>query len=673
MKMAKVDIKSQQNANIKGSKINLDGKIPDLNIKGSDEEIIFSGIIKGTKKIDITNIKGDIKVDGDLKGSEIKLPNVEGKVPEVGLNLKRKELDINKNIKDVQINIPEVDINSKDINLKGKNIKQNISLEGNLPGVDINKNIPNIDIEGNMQNLELNADLPNLDIDGNKLNADMNVNKPNINLEGNIPSLGINGNIPELGLDTNMKDININKNINIPSGDINIEGMNSNININSPRIDLPSGNFDLKENIKGKNINMPKFKASIDKPELKDINLEANLPEIDINKKDINLNSKKIKLEGELPEINKPEGNINLNGDIEGKDIKIPNINFNAENKNEYYLTGLIPGADFNNINIKGPRRMVNSVNVNQPDINIKTPKLHLDQQDYNLKGSRRLDINKPMFDDVKGSRMMYNTQINSKFKNSNNMKEINVNSPKIKIDSGKLDLKAKVPEINKKIEEEILFTGVIKGDKSYNKNIKVNANLPKENINIKIDEPKIKTDTKEEIITGIIPSNKEVNLEAKKFNLVSDQNIDIKVGNKEVINSINNFNTNTEINVPKLNVETDNNQKGINIGIPSLEVNLDSKEKEENNNLFNVNINTNIENPLGSLEENNSKIGQENKVYAKKRGIGLPKVGNKNMEFKASKIDVAGKMDVNNVDITNQKSANVGVNGAKIGSRIEE
>ena len=673
MKMPKVDIKSQQNANIKGSKINLDGKIPDLNIKGSDEEIIFSGIIKGTKKIDIPNIKGDIKVDGDLKGPEIKLPNVEAKVPEVGLNLKRKELDINKNIKDVQINIPEVDINSKDINLKGKNIKPNISLEGNLPGVDINKNIPNIDIEGNMQNLELNTDLPNFDIDGNKLNADMNVNKPNINLEGNIPSVGINGNIPELGLDTNMKDININKNINIPSGDINIEGMNSNININSPRIDLPSGNFDFKENIKGKNINMPKFKASIDKPEFKDINLEANLPEIDINKKDINLNSKKIKLEGELPEINKPEGNINLNGDIEGKDIKIPNINFNAENKNEYYLTGLIPGADFNNINIKGPRRMVNSVNVNQPDINIKTPKLHLDQQDYNLKGSRRLDINKPMFDDVKGSRMMYNTQINSKFKNSNNMKEINVNSPKIKIDSGKLDLKAKVPEINKKIEEEILFTGVIKGDKSYNKNINVNANLPIENINIKIDEPKIKTDTKEEIITGIIPSNKEVNLEAKKFNLVSDQNIDIKVGNKEVINSINNFNTNTEINVPKLNVETDNNQKGINIGIPSLEVNLDSKEKEENNNLFNVNINTNIENPLGSLEENNSKIGQENKVYAKKRGIGLPKVGNKNMEFKASKIDVAGKMDVNNVDITNQKSANVGVNGAKIGSRIEE
>ena len=669
MKIPKVDIKNQQKANIKDGKINLDGKMPDVNIKGSDEEIIFSGIIKGTKKIDIPKIKGDIKGDVDIKGPKIKLPNAEAKVPDVGLNLKRKELDINKNIKDVQINIPEVDINSKDINLKGKNIKpQNISLEGNLPNVNINGNIPNIDIDGNKQNLELNAELPNLDIETNKINAGLNVNKPNINIEGNIPSVGINGNIPELGLDTNIQDINIKNNINVPSGDINMEGINSNININSPKIDLPSGNFDFKENIKGKNINMPKFKASIDKPELKDINLEANLPEIDINKKDINLNSKKIKLEGEVPEINKPEGNIHLNGDI-----KIPDININTDNKNEYCLTGLIPGADFNNLNIKGPRRMVNSVNINQPDINIKAPKLHLEQQDYNIKGSRRLDFDKPMFDDVKGSRAMYNAQINSKFKNSNNMKEININSPKIKIDSGNMNLKAKVPEINKKIDEEILFTGVIKGDKSYNKNIKVNANIPKEDIKIKIDEPKIKIDTKEEIITGIIPANKEVNLEAKKFNLLPEQNIDIKVGNNEVINSINNLNANTEINVPKINVETENNQKGINIEIPNIEVNLDSKEKEENYNLFNVNINTNIENPLGSLEENNWKLGQDNKVYAKKKGIGLPKVGNKNMEFKASKIDVGGKLDVNNIDITNQKSANVGVNGAKIGDRIEE
>ena len=671
MKMPKVDIKNQQNANIKGTNINLDGKIPDSNIQGSDEEIIFSGIIKGTKKIDIPKIKGDVKIDGGLKGPELNLQNTESKIPDVGMNLKRKELDINKNIKDVQINVPEVEINSKDINLKGKNIKpHNISLEGNLPNVDINQKFPNIRIEGNIQNSELNAEFPNLDIDTNKMRADLNVNKSNINIEDNIPSIEVNGNIPKLGLDTNIQDINIKNNINIPSGGINIGEKNTNINFNSPKIELPSGNFNFEENIKDKNINMPKVNASIEKPELKDIKLETNLPEIDINKKDINLNSKKIKLEGELPEINIPERNIHLNEDIKKKDLKIPDLNINANNK-EYYVTGLIPGADFNNINIKGPRRMINSVNMNPPDISIKESKIKLDQQDYNIKGSRRLEFGKQLFEDVKGSRIMYNTQINSEFKNSKNMEEININSPKIKIAPRNLNLKAKVPEINNKIEEEILLSGVIKGDKSYNKNIKVNASIPKEEIKLKIDEPKI--NNKEEIITGIIPSKKEVNLEAKKYNLLDNQNIDIKFGKNEVINSLNNLNTNTEINVPKLTVETENNQQGMNIGIPSLEVNLESKEKEENNNLFKVNINTNLENPLGSLEGNNSKIGQENKVYAKKNGIGLPKIGNKNMEFKASKIDVGGKLDVNNIDITNQKSANVGINGAKIGDRIEE
>ena len=644
MKMPKVDIKNQQNENIKRANINLDGKIPDSNIQGSDEEIIFSGIIKGTKKIDIPKIKGDVKIDGGLKGPELNLQNTESKIPDVGMNLKRKELDINKNIKDVQINVPEVEINSKDINLKGKNIKlHNISLEGNLPNVDINQKFP----EGNIQNSELNAEFPNLDIDTNKMRADLNVNKSNINIEDNIPSIEVNGNIPKLGLDTNIQDINIKNNINIPSGGINIGEKNTNINFN-----------------------MPKVNASIEKPELKDIKLETNLPEIDINKKDINLNSKKIKLEGELPEINIPERNIHLNEDIKKKDIKIPDLNINANNK-EYYVTGLIPGADFNNINIKGPRRMINSVNMNPPDISIKESKIKLDQQDYNIKGSRRLEFGKQLFEDVKGSRIMYNTQINSEFKNSKNMEEININSPKIKIAPRNLNLKAKVPEINNKIEEEILLSGVIKGDKSYNKNIKVNASIPKEEIKLKIDEPKI--NNKEEIITGIIPSKKEVNLEAKKYNLLDNQNIDIKVGKNEVINSLNNLNTNNEINVPKLTVETENNQQSMNIGIPGLEVNLESKEKEENNNVFKVNINTNLENPLGSLEGNNSKIGQENKVYAKKKGIGLPKVGNKNMEFKASKIDVGGKLDVNNIDITNQKSANVGINGAKIGDRIEE
>ena len=47
--------------------------------------------------------------------------------------------------------------------------------------------------------------------------------------------------------------------------------------------------------------------------------------------------------------------------------------------------------------------------------------------------------------------------------------------------------------------------------------------------------------------------------------------------------------------------------------------------------------------------------------------------VGLKSSNFKSSKIDVAGKLDVNNIDVNNMKSANVGVNGVKLGERIIE
>ena len=55
------------------------------------------------------------------------------------------------------------------------------------------------------------------------------------------------------------------------------------------------------------------------------------------------------------------------------------------------------------------------------------------------------------------------------------------------------------------------------------------------------------------------------------------------------------------------------------------------------------------------------------------KRNKGLPLVGIKTSNFEPSKIDVAGKFDVGNVDIENLQTANVGINGQKIGDRINE
>ena len=56
-------------------------------------------------------------------------------------------------------------------------------------------------------------------------------------------------------------------------------------------------------------------------------------------------------------------------------------------------MSGIIQGYNSNDINIKGPRRMIN---VEPPEMNIKSSKLHLDQPDFNIKGSRRLDISEP-------------------------------------------------------------------------------------------------------------------------------------------------------------------------------------------------------------------------------------------------------------------------------------
>ena len=56
-----------------------------------------------------------------------------------------------------------------------------------------------------------------------------------------------------------------------------------------------------------------------------------------------------------------------------------------------------------------------------------------------------------------------------------------------------------------------------------------------------------------------------------------------------------------------------------------------------------------------------------------KKKGKGLPIVGAKNSNFEPSKIDAAGRLDVENINVENLKSANVGVNGQKIGERVVE
>ena len=161
----------------------------------------------------------------------------------------------------------------------------------------------------------------------------------------------------------------------------------------------------------------------------------------------------------------------------------------------------------------------------------------------------------------------------------------------------------------------------------------------------------------KGEIQTGIIPSSKndkQVNLEIKKYDLLTDQNIEVQMPSVNIKNQPEEVKNSINLNLPEINLNVDGkNQEGI---IPGLNI---DKENNENK------INFEIPNNLASTEENNIRISQN----ARKKG--LPLVGNKNINFQLSKVDVGGKLDVDNVDISKMKSANVGINGEKMGDRI--
>ena len=182
----------------------------------------------------------------------------------------------------------------------------------------------------------------------------------------------------------------------------------------------------------------------------------------------------------------------------------------------------------------------------------------------------------------------------------------------------------------------------------------------------------------------------KNLNIEVKNYNLLTGQNIDIKMPTANITNPSNDINNNIEVKLPEvdvnlnaknnneiisgLNIGNENNENVIDIELQKEENNLDSVKKEQNNSEKDtipglININSNIGDNFASLEDSNIRSSQ----YAKKKNKGLPLVGKINTNFKASKIDVGGKFDANNIDVSNMKSANVGVGGEKMGERIIE
>ena len=227
------------------------------------------------------------------------------------------------------------------------------------------------------------------------------------------------------------------------------------------------------------------------------------------------------------------------------------------------------------------------------------------------------------------------------------------------------------------------------------------NTKIKTSEANINIQKPKIEIEQKNINIGNleVKDGDADINMNNKIGNL---GNVGLKFDND--INNLGNLKIGAddeekgEINIkmPKIeiknNVEVKKNLSNINIEQPKLGGNLKITKKEPTSLRFkaikddevdeNFGLNLKVDMNKNSDKENSdSEDNKENTLKANpsekgniiKKGKGLPKVGTKMNNFQSSKIDVAGKLNTDNIDINNMKSANVGINGVKLGERIIE
>ena len=720
--------------NIPGVKINspnIDVNGPDYNLKGD-----IPGIKLNAPKINLNSPNLDMKdskiegpnynLKGDIPGIKINVPKVDIKSPNI--DLKGSNYDLNGNIPGVNLNTPKVDVPSGNLNLRGPNIKipninvPDYNLSGSIPGAKINGpkldiNTPKINLNGPKADNIISGIIP-----GSKsYKGGLNVNRPNINLKGpniNKPNIDFGGKL-------------------IASSDLNgnIPGMELNgpkVNLNSPNIDLKGpkieeSDYNLKGNIPGVKINVPKVDIKNPNIDLKGPNydLNGNIQDINVNTPKIDMPSGNINLRG--PNLNlKESSNYNLSGNISGMKINpkldIPSSNINIKGpkikEDNYELSGKIPGIHSNKQDYtlsgiipsyrnKSPNIEINNYRINQPDIKYSINKPNINLNNNMSQRNLKVSINKGVspvkknfhgsindpnyldYSDIKGSRrVLFTSQIDD-MDNSKKIYKNKLDISGIKI----IDEKDVILQEPYNIDKQAL----LHGPKIQTNRKNINLVVSHHEIQPEMDFGQIKT--RQANINLNTP-----NIELNKDDIKIDKNIDLKGGDIDINmnNNIGNLgnidfklNNNEEnkeikINAPKIEINNDleleQDYPKIDIENPKLEgkINLTKKDptnlrfkpiRDEEDKKFGINLkfNVNENDEEGSNDENNTKVKNSERGNFKKRGKGLPMVGIKTNNFKSSKIDVAGKLDIDNIDVNNMKSANVGVNGVKLGERIIE
>ena len=594
---------------------------------------------------------------------------------DINIHIKENENidnNINFNINNINNNINNNIDNNIDNNI---NIAQNENLNSNVIVIDNNLkqlNLKEIQIDQPKENLELNIENKPTNINKNAEN-ELNIilMETDKNLDDKNKNSNININTP-INLDIidkdNDKDINI-KGTSLGNKSININGnINPNINLKDHEIKIQN---DIKEN-KSQINNISTDINNIDKKIKTNINNTFQKSIKEPNDNNINL-IPDYNLNGNIPGTKKVI-HINSNNNSNKNNKKNLNTNNKSHNKNQpkefFKLSGIIPGTKEKSKNVKD--KNINNTNNNTKETNKKIEVTQGIKSNSNSSGNeKKLSIPKL---DLEGK-----------------IPEFNINNNNINIKPHMINLKGNSKD-NIQSYEVNRFSPSFNINANNHKNDINNNELLGENNIYSFNNGK-EQGSKMDMSSFDNNNFKEIRFEQKnlgvtKINLIDNEENNKNNNNNNNIDDINlkpNYNNNEQITIsgvtpgnlannnnyifksnPVNNSLINNNKPKINLSSSYNNANIIQNGNNGNeNNINNNNIYFSSQIPY----TNNNIINKQN---TKTKIKNLPLVGVKNDTFVSSKVEPINSLDVENFDVKKLKSTNVGINGIKLGERID-
>ncbi|XP_059497677.1 neuroblast differentiation-associated protein AHNAK isoform X3 [Stegostoma tigrinum] len=406
--------------NIKGPKVDIEGpdakagglkfSMPSITlpkIKGPDFDLSLKGPeVKADHDIDLpsANIEGEIKgpkVDIDVPEADIKGPSgsfhmpkfkmpkfgfgggkVEG--PDVNIDANLPDADVSLTGPEIEgnIDVPDVDLDvgggsgkikgpkfkMPDFNISGPKFEKpdfNLKFKGLKGTADVD--VPDVNLEGDLKGPDVNIKGPKVDIEGPDAKAGgLKFSMPSITLPK------IKG--PDFDLSLKGPEVKVDHDIDLPSANIEGEIKGPKVDLDVPEADIkgPSGSFHMPK------FKMPKFGFGGGKVECPDVNVDANIPDADVN-----LTGPKIEGAIDVPDVDLDVGGGS--GKIKGPKFKMPEFNISGPKleKPDFSLKFKGPkgtaDVDVPDVNLEG--------DLKGPDVNIKGPKVDIEGPDAKAGG----------------------------------------------------------------------------------------------------------------------------------------------------------------------------------------------------------------------------------------------------------------------------------------------